>query len=73
MTDNRYEKGKWIVDLQVMTVCTMHDDENVDRAVAERWLYSTAVPTVHPSPTQWLSVGYIAPPSPLSIPVPLSG
>ena len=24
----------WIIELQVMTMCTMHDDENVNRAVA---------------------------------------
>ena len=34
MTDNKYEGEKWILELQVMTMCTMHDDENVNRAVA---------------------------------------
>ena len=34
MTDNKYEREKWIIELQVMRMCTMHDDENVNRAVA---------------------------------------
>ena len=34
MTDNRYEWEKWIIELQVMTMCKMHYDENVNIAVA---------------------------------------
>ena len=33
MTDNKYEVGKWIIELQAMTMCTMHGDEDVNRAV----------------------------------------
>ena len=42
-TDNRYEGGKWITELQVMGMCTMHDDENVNRAVvAFSWMQSNS-------------------------------
>ena len=33
-TDNRYEGGKWITELQVMKMCTMQGDENVNTAVS---------------------------------------
>ena len=35
MTDYKYGGGgEWMTELQVMRKCTMHDDENVNRAVA---------------------------------------
>ena len=34
MTDNKYDRGKWITELQVMKMCTMHDDEKVNIAEA---------------------------------------
>ena len=34
MTDNKYEEEKWITKLQVMRMCTMHDEENLNTAMA---------------------------------------
>ena len=45
MTDHKYKGGggEWITELQVMRMCTMHDDENVSRAMAGfSWIRSNS-------------------------------
>ena len=39
MTENKWGGG-WITELQVMRMCAMHDDENLNREVLDIQLYT---------------------------------